>query len=89
MTAIINFNNGIFTYEAEKKFMVRTSKDAPEEDWKTALAQDIKPVPKGTDLVVDHILHNFYGTYLCTEYNGKMYNIDPRNCDFVGIITAR
>lgn len=85
----IYFNNGLFGFFKERKFKVRTSQDAIEEDLKTALAQDIKPVPKGTDLVVDHVLHNFYGTYLCAEYNGRMYNINPRNCDFVEIIMAR
>ena len=72
----------------DKKFKVITTSEAQEEDWKTALAHHIKPIPKGVELVCT-IFTNLYGTYLSAEYRGRNYNIDPKICDFVEVIGAR
>ncbi len=62
---------------------VRTVKYAPEEDWKTALAQGIKPIPYGTELNAIGVYRNLYGTFLEVEYNGRCYTIAPRCVEII------
>lgn len=76
------FHNGLFCLTNNRPCKVRIVDDAPDEDWKTASTHNIKPIPKGTELIVE-LFVNFYGTFLKAEYNGWIYYISPRLCDFI------
>ena len=78
----LHFHNGLFGFINDQPFKVRIADDAPDEDWKTASTHNIKPIPKGTELIVE-LFVNFYGTFLKAEYNGWIYYISPRLCDFI------
>lgn len=59
---------------------VITTKNAPEEDWRTAIAHNIEPIPKDTCVIVEDVVNqNFYGTYIRVRYNNRIYDIDPNN----------
>lgn len=44
-----------------------------DEDWKTASALGIKPIPKGTVVEVIGTFQNYYGNYIKVKYNGYTY----------------
>lgn len=76
------FNNGYMGYVVGNKLRVKTTKEVVDEDWKTALVHDIKPIPTGVELICE-VYNNCYGTYLKTKYNGQTYYIEPRDCDYI------
>lgn len=80
----LRFHNGLFAFYKEKPFTVRTAKEVHDEDWKTAMAHNIPPIPAETELVIKKTCINYYGIWLMAEYNGNLYYIDPMKCDFVG-----
>ena len=65
-------------------FKVRTVKNCQTEDWKTALAHNIKPIPAGIELTAE-VYYNFYGSWLIVRYNDWTYYIDPKSCDFIDL----
>ena len=77
----ININQNI--YRIDKPFVVRTIKPALEQDYKTAIILGIEPIPEGTELKVFSILDNYYGRFFICEYNGRKYNINPNDCEFI------
>ena len=81
MLTSLSFRNGLFAFFKDKPFTVTTVKDVQDEDWKTAIAHNLKPIPAGTELQVTYYL-NFYGEYFKAEYNGHIYYIRPRDCNF-------
>ena len=72
-------------YTVLRASVVRTVRSTPEEDWKTALAHHIQPIPKDTTLLVHGWLDNFYGRFLQVEYQGRNYSVDPKNLEFLSI----
>ena len=62
---------------------LRTIKDTPEEDWKTAIAQGILSIPKGEEVTFIKVLNNFYGSWLNVIHNGREYSIDSRFVEYV------
>lgn len=50
-----------------------------DEDWKTATALGIKPIPKGTVVEVIGTFSNFYGTYTKVRYNNYVYYTKAKN----------
>ena len=75
--------NGLTKFMINAPFVIQLLEDADEEDSKTRIARDIKPIPKGTELRVDSILWNWYGTFLEVEYNDRIYSIDPKICKYI------
>ena len=75
--------NGLTTFMINAPFVIRLLEDADEEDSKTRIAQDIKPIPKGTELRVDSILWNLYGKFLEVNYNDRIYSINPKICKYI------
>lgn len=78
----ISLHNGYFMIDGP--FTVKTVCSAPEEDWKTAVARKIPPIPENTELTVTEIFNNFYGTFVTVKYGDRCYSIDPKNLDYVG-----
>lgn len=78
------FHNGLFNFPSDRPLKVKTIDDTPNENWKDALAHDMKLIPKGTELVVE-VFENFYGVFLKVEYNGWIYYISPYLCDFISV----
>ena len=74
-----DFNN----YVVCKGAIVRTVKPTPDEDWKTALAHHIQPIPEGELLVVAGWLFNFYGRFIEISYNRNLYYVDPLNLEYI------
>lgn len=75
--------NNLTKFLINAPFIIRLIEDADEEDFKTRIARDIKPIPKGTELRVDSILWNWYGTFLEVEYNNRIYSINPKICKYI------
>ena len=63
---------------------VETVCDAQHEDWKTVIAQDIQPIPKGTQLKVNKVWQNLYGRWVQVLYDGRYYDLCPRNLKYIG-----
>lgn len=62
---------------------VRVIRDVQHGDVMTAIAQNIPPIPKGTQLKVECIWQNFYGTWAKVIYNGREYDIPPTSLTLV------
>lgn len=74
---------GLTKFMINAPFVIQLIEDADEEDSKIRTVQDIKPIPKGTELRVDSILWNWYGTFLEVEYNNRIYSINPKICKYI------
>lgn len=75
--------SGFSNYMIDAPFIIELLEDAEEEDFKTRIARHIKPIPKGTELRVDSILWNYYGTFLEVEYDNRIYSINPKICKYI------
>ena len=62
---------------------IETTEECWDEDWKTALVKKKPIIPKGTKLKVEGVLHNYYGIYIETSYEGYHYSINPNNTKVV------
>lgn len=71
-------------YWLRKGCIVETIKETYEQDFKTAIAKGIKPIPKGEKVTVYSVMQNFYGKYLRVFYNGRIYSIDPKDVIYIG-----
>lgn len=56
-----------------KPYKAITNTVIQDEDWKTASALGIKPIPKGTIVDVIGTFQNFYGNYTKVKYQGYTY----------------
>ena len=54
-------------------YKAKTNRNIEDEDWKTALALGIKPIPKGTVVEVIGTFNNFYGNFVKVKYQGYTY----------------
>ena len=70
-------------YLLDDKSVVETVCDAEHGDWKTALAHNIPKIPKGTQLEVKKVWQNFYGVWVEVNYEGRHYDISPRQLKYV------
>lgn len=52
-------------------------------DWKTAMVQGIPPIPQGIQLIVHDVWQNFYGLWITAYYNGRSYDINPRDLKYI------
>jgi hypothetical protein len=52
-------------------------------DLATVIAQNIPPIPKGTQFKVEKIWQNFYGTWVQVIYSGRIYDIPPASLRLV------
>ena len=52
-------------------------------DLATVIAQNIPPIPKGTQFKVEKIGQNFYGTWVQVIYSGRIYDIPPASLRLV------
>lgn len=77
------FNNGRYFFFPNKSFKIKTAREISDEDWKTALAQGIDPIPAGEHLDAE-VFNNFYGTFLKVRYKAWWYYINPKDCDYIG-----
>lgn len=78
--------NGLTKFMINAPFIIQLLEDAEEEDFKTRIAHHIKPIPKGTELRVDSILWNSYGTFLEVEYDNRIYSINPKICKYIRML---
>lgn len=76
----LNDNN---MYYLDDLCVVETVCDAQHGDWKTVVAQGIKPIPKGTQLRVSKVWQNFYGVWIQVFYDGRYYDLYPRSLKYV------
>lgn len=58
---------------------VETIRETNHGDWKTRLAHNIPPIPKGTRLDVIETWYNFHGKWVSVMYNGRIYDISPKD----------
>lgn len=70
-------------YLLEPYCILRTVKDACEEDWKTAVARSIPNIPAGTEVEFLEVLQNFYGNFLQVRYLGRTYSIKFNTVEYV------
>lgn len=70
-------------YLLEPYCILRTVKDACEEDWKTAAAKNIPDIPAGTEVEFLEVLQNFYGYFLQVKYLGRIYSIKLNTVEYV------
>ena len=70
-------------YLLDNKSVVETICDAEHGDWKTALAHNIQKIPKGTQLEVNKVWQNFYGVWVEVNYEGRHYDLSPRQLKYV------
>lgn len=69
--------HGMFTTSAGMALVtVRETFDA---DLMTAAAQHIRAIPEGTVLVLHDVLDNLYGRFIRAEFDGRLYNLEPRD----------
>lgn len=57
--------------------------DVYDEDWQTAVARGNSYIPKGTKVVLEDVITNFYGKYLCVRYNGYLFYAKPSAFKYV------
>lgn len=67
----------------DENSVLETIRDVQHGDVMTAIAQNIPPIPKGTQLKVECIWQNFYGTWAKVIYNGREYDIPPTSLTLV------
>lgn len=79
--AFLNDNN---EYYLDSRSIVETVCNAQHGDWKTAYVKDIEPIPKGTQLKVVKIWSNFYGKWVQVLYEGRHYDLRPRDLKYIG-----
>ena len=70
-------------YRLDNKCVVETICDAEHGDWKSVIAHNIKPIPKGTQLKVNKVWRNFEGLWVEVDYGGRHYDISPRHLKYV------
>ena len=78
-------NGKNYLFDTHRNFYVRTIKDAPDEDYKTACVRGGSYIPKGAEVRVVGRLDNFYGWWLQVLYEGHRYSVNPRNFEYVGV----
>ena len=62
-----------------RPYKAKTICEIADEDWKTAAALGIKPIPKGAEVEVIGTYSNFYGTYTKVKYQGYVYYTKAKN----------
>ena len=77
------FNNGQHYFFPNKSFKIKTAREVSDEDWKTALAHRIEPIPADEHLNAE-VFNNYYGTFLKVRYKAWWYYINPKDCDYIG-----
>lgn len=70
-------------YLLDNQCVVETICDAQHGDWKSVLAHDIPPIPKGTELRVCEVWQNFYGKWISVMYNGRVYDLSPSSLKYI------
>jgi hypothetical protein len=70
-------------YLLDNRCIVETVCDAQHGDWKSVIAHNIKPIPKGTQLKVKSVWRNFEGLWVAVDYDGRNYDISPRELKYV------
>lgn len=53
--------------------------DVYNEDWKTAISRQQKPIPKGEIVEYIESLTNYYGYWWRVKYNGFYYYVNPND----------
>lgn len=61
--------------------MAIIKRETQDEDWKTAIAQNKKPIPEGAEVKVIEKIENLYGSFYVVEYEGTRYNVKPKDID--------
>ncbi len=56
-----------------------TKRTVYDEDWKTAIAKNKKPIPKGEIVNVVGNLQNLYGDFVIVMYDGVRYSVKERD----------
>ena len=79
------FNEQDYLFDDRRIFVLRTVRNTPEEDWKTAVAHSIPPIPKGEDVIFVNVFWNCYGEFMTVKYHGSRYSVNPKNLEYVGI----
>ena len=54
-------------------YKAKTNRNIEDEDWKTAVALGIKPIPKGAIVEVIGTFNNYYGSFIKVRYQGYTY----------------
>ena len=54
-------------------YKAMTNRTIEDEDWKTASALGIKPIPKGVVVDVIGTFNNYYGSFVKVRYQGYTY----------------
>ena len=78
----VRLSNGEL-YRLDNKCVVETICDAEHGDWKSVIAHNIKPIPKGTQVKVNKVWRNFEGLWVEVDYGGRNYDISPRQLKYV------
>ena len=76
----LNDNN---LYLLDDKCIVETVCDAQHGDWKTVVAKNIQPIPKGTQLKVHKVWTNCYGVWVEVFYDGRYYDLNPHCLKYI------
>ena len=63
----------------DKGCIVRTIRELCDENWKSQLVHKYPNIPKDTEVRVYDINCNFYGRFIEVIYNGRIYNICPKD----------
>mgnify|MGYP003309451150 CR=1 FL=1 len=77
------YNDQDYLFDNRRIFVLRTVQDTPEEDWKTAVAHSIPPIPKGEYVIFVNVFQNYYGEFMTVEYHGSRYSVNPKNLEYV------
>lgn len=52
-------------------------KNVYDEDWKTAVTHGNPCIPKGTKVMLEDIITNYHGKYLCIRHDGYLFYANP------------
>lgn len=85
MVINLHMANGVYAFCEQKtpNQKARTVEAVNDCDFKTAIAQGKKAIPKGEVVEILKVISNFYGWYVLVLYKGVRYHLEPRELEWL------
>lgn len=75
-----------YIFTSNKQFILETAEDVFNEDFKTAGVMKTAYIPKGTKLLLNNFIRNYFGEYFEVRYNGELFYAKPCYFNYVRCI---
>lgn len=66
-----------YIFSSKMSTILEAIDDVYDENWKTAIRHGNPCIPKGTKVLLEDIITNYYGKYLCIRYDGYLFYASP------------